>query len=344
MPTDEKKYYVAIRLSAMGDVALSVPAVQAVCTQNENFHLLLIAKKPFQQFFKDIPNLSFITPDIYGKHKGPIGLFKLFKEITNQYAISGYVDLHDVIRSRILGTYFKIFSKARTNKIDKGRAEKKSLTQRDNKVLQPLTHSTERYATAFKKAGLSCNPNTFQPIHFEATQSVLDFIPNGNCVGIAPFAQHQGKAYPLLQMEEVIHFLKERNVQVIIFGGGAQEKRHATEWEQKYSHVKSAIGLFRFPEELALMQKMSYMLTMDSGNMHLARIVGTDVYSIWGATHPYAGFTPFNQPDESMLIQQSAQTLNCRPCSVFGNKPCFRGDWACMTQLPPQQILEKLPN
>jgi ADP-heptose:LPS heptosyltransferase len=77
---------------------------------------------------------------------------------------------------------------------------------------------------------------------------------------------------------------------------------------------------------------------MDSGNMHLASLYGVPVVSIWGATHPFAGFYGFGQ-DHSNAVQAD---LYCRPCSVFGNKPCYRGDWACMHMIEPRQVIDKV--
>ena len=42
--------------------------------------------------------------------------------------------------------------------------------------------------------------------------------------------------------------------------------------------------------ELNLMSHLDVMLSMDSANMHLASLVNIPVVSVWGATHPYAGF------------------------------------------------------
>jgi ADP-heptose:LPS heptosyltransferase len=86
------------------------------------------------------------------------------------------------------------------------------------------------------------------------------------------------------------------------------------------------------------MNQMDLMVSMDSANMHLASLVNTPVISIWGATHPYAGFYGFNQ-DESNAIQID---LPCRPCSIFGNKPCCRGDYACLRQITPEMIVKKV--
>ena len=90
--------------------------------------------------------------------------------------------------------------------------------------------------------------------------------------------------------------------------------------------------------ELALMGQLDAMLSMDSANMHLASLVGTRVVSIWGGTHPYAGFLGWNQK-ESDCIQLD---LPCRPCSVYGNKRCLRGDYMCMNGITPEYILQKI--
>lgn len=92
-------------------------------------------------------------------------------------------------------------------------------------------------------------------------------------------------------------------------------------------------------EELSLMSKLDVMLSMDSANMHLASLVGTRVVSVWGATHPYCGFMGWAQK-QADIVQNN--NLTCRPCSVFGNKPCYRGDFACMNTITPNEIIKKL--
>ena len=83
------------------------------------------------------------------------------------------------------------------------------------------------------------------------------------------------------------------------------------------------------------------MLTMDSANMHLASLVGTPVVSIWGATHPNVGFYGFRQdPNNDVLID-----LVCRPCYVFGNKPCANSEqYACMNRISETSVIDKINN
>ena len=83
---------------------------------------------------------------------------------------------------------------------------------------------------------------------------------------------------------------------------------------------------------------LDLVVSMDSANMHLASLFGVPVVSVWGATHPFAGFYGWGQ-----LIGNAVQLdLDCRPCSVFGNKPGPRSDLACLHGIPPLVLYQKV--
>jgi ADP-heptose:LPS heptosyltransferase len=121
-------------------------------------------------------------------------------------------------------------------------------------------------------------------------------------------------------------------------GGGKNEVMILDEWEKEFPGIINLAGKFSFAEELAIISHMDKMISMDSANMHLASLFGVPVVSVWGATHPFAGFYGWAQPSDNAVQID----LYCRPCSVFGNKPCYRGDHACMEQLPKEKIIEKV--
>ncbi len=62
-------------------------------------------------------------------------------------------------------------------------------------------------------------------------------------IGIAPFAKHKGKIYPLeLQEQVVAHFAANPAVKVFLFGGGKSEQDVFDSWIAKYPSVVSMIG------------------------------------------------------------------------------------------------------
>jgi len=322
-----------IRLSSLGDVAIAIPVLYSVAEKYPDDHFLMLTQNAWQSLFVNKPsNLAVFPVYTKGEHKGIRGIIRLLRELslfiqTEEIKVS---DLHGVIRSFLIDWYFR-FRGRPVAIIDKGRSDKRKLVRRKNKILRPLKTSLERYQEVFEKLGYDSSL-CFNGLFPEKP------VKKQIGIGIAPFAKHRGKIYPIEQMEEVVRRLNELPDLRIILYGSKQESEQLENWEKKYSNVTSVAGQMSLQEELFLMNQMDLMVSMDSANMHLASLVDTPVVSIWGATHPYTGFYGFNQ-DESTIVQTD---LPCRPCSIFGNKPCYRGDYACLKQITPEMIVDKI--
>jgi len=329
------KTLLIIRLSAMGDVAMSVPVIKALSEQYPDVRILFLTRKTFNPFFSEIKNLALINPDLKETHKGISGLFKLFKQIKKQYHPDAVLDIHDVLRSKIIRFFFKLSGK-KVFVINKGRNEKKALTRPKNKILKPLKHSTQRYAEVFQKAGFILQLDKSSNYQAKTDTDFSNILsPDKKNIGIAPFAMHLQKQYPLNKTEKLIELLVQKGFRIFIFGGGEKEQIFAESIEKKYKEVVSVIGKFKLAEEIALIGKLYAMISMDSANMHIAALTGIPIVSVWGGTHPFAGFTPFIDDKKSHIIQRN--DLDCRPCSVFGNKPCFKNNLECF-DIPPENI------
>jgi ADP-heptose:LPS heptosyltransferase len=311
----------------MGDVAMSAAVVREFTLQNQNTKVIVVSRAIFAPFFADIENIIFHSFDPQNKHKGVKGLFKLFNEL-KAYKPTAVADLHNNLRSRILSSFFRI-SSIPIARLDKNRTKKKALTAKRNKVLIPLRPMTEAYADVFIKLGFTLLlSHQLRKNKKELPSKYSSFFINSQQkkIGISPFAQHATKVYPLAKMEQVIQVLANEGKQLFIFGGGKEEKALAEGWEKRFPNVESIIGKLTLQEELDLISCLDLMISMDSAGMHLASLMGVKVVSIWGATHPYAGFLGYGQQKQNCIQID----LYCRPCSIYGNKPCYRGDLACM--------------
>jgi ADP-heptose:LPS heptosyltransferase len=331
-----------IRLSALGDVAMLIPVLYSAAKYYPENEFLLATKSPLLPIFEHRPdNVKVIPVFAKGKHKGLCGLMRLIGELSSE-KIDQVADTHDVLRSQQIRRFFRLKGK-KVKVIHKGRPEKKKLIRSYRKTLRPLKTSIERYYDVFQSLGYHF-PIDFQSI-FEYGVSDFSFIEpivgkkEGTWIGIAPFAKHKGKFYPLEKMEKVLEILTGRPQTSIFLFGGKEEEAHLERWAEKYQQVTSIAGHFSFAAELLVMNCLDVMLTMDSGNMHLASLVGTPVVSIWGATHPYTGFYGYGQHPDNCV---SVRDLPCRPCSVFGDKECFRKNYACMQGITPEEIVEKV--
>ncbi len=330
------KKLLVIRFSALGDIAMSVPVVHDLAVQYPDLEITMLSREMARPLFERMPsNVHFIAADLNGQHKGLFGLCRLWRD-AHLSDFDYIADFHDVLRTWWLRTEGCLHRK-KVAKIDKGRKGKRALTRQKNKVFVQQATSIERYAKVLEQLGFPIKQK-FVKLEYSAfceTQKT----DNKTWVGIAPFAKHPAKVYPLEKMEMVIKALSEReNTTVFLFGGGKEESEQSEKLCAKYNRVKPAKSQKGLRGELALMGQLDVMLSMDSANMHLASLVGTRVVSIWGGTHPYAGFLGWNQK-ETDCIQLD---LPCRPCSVYGNKPCLRGDYVCMTDITPTQIIKKL--
>ena len=299
----------------MGDVAMTVPVLRALTKEYPDLKITVLTKAFFKPFFKDIKNVEVFEANVKGQHKGFLGLYKLSKALKSLH-FDAVADLHNVLRSNILKFFL---TGKKVVQIDKGRAEKKALTT--GKLFKPLKTTHQRYADVFEKLGYSLDLS--KPIFLEKailTSKLKGFISNSEdkTIGIAPFAAYKSKMYPLDKMEQVIAKLS-MDYNILLFGGGEKEIKILNAFDNKYSNVHSVAGKLNFEEELALISNLDIMLSMDSGNGHLAAMLGVKVITIWGVTHPYAGFSPFNQPKDYTLVADREQ-YPLVPTSIYGNK------------------------
>lgn len=305
---------------------MTVPVFRELLEQNPDLEIVMVSRNNFADLFQGIPNLIFKGINI-DDYKGFFGLRKLANRLTKEFKPDLVADLHDVIRTKILKQIlkqkgFNVFT------IDKEKEEKAHLTDIWNLEKKQLKHNTERYADVFRQAGFAVNlSHQFR----RGTQQKAG-------IGIAPFAQHKGKMLPLAKSFEVAKILSEK-YKIYFFGGGKSEVELLNYWASQISNSENVAGKFTLKQELQKISELEIMISMDSANMHLASIAGTRCVSVWGSTHPFAGFLGYGQSKADVV---QVKDLSCRPCSVFGDLHCYRGDWACLEELQVQQIIDKI--
>ncbi|RYG19016.1 MAG: heptosyltransferase [Chitinophagaceae bacterium] len=330
------KRIIVTRFSAMGDVAMLASVLKEFQLQHNDTEIIIVSRPAFKAFFNDIPRLIFheIFPD--GLHKGFFGLVKLFNELSS-YKATYLADLHNNLRSTVLRVLFS-FGAIKTAHLNKGRSEKKALIQ--HKLHRQLQLTTERYADVFRKLGFSFDLT--HQLRKENRQIPTEFqhlfaLPNKK-IGIAPFAQHPYKVWSLQKMEEVISYLSTNGYNVFIFGGGAVEKEKAETWAKEFANVHSTINRLNIQKELDIIANLDLMISMDSSGMHMASLVGTRCLSVWGATHPFAGFLGYGQSYEDCI--QVAHPN--RPSSIYGNKPCNCDGVEAIDMVSPEQVINQI--
>lgn len=331
-----------MRLSAMGDVAMTVPVLRAFVSQNPEIKITVISRPFFKPLFDTIPNVIFFAFDEKKRHKGFFGLLRLFQDLA-ALNIDAFADLHNVLRSKVVRTLFTLTGK-KTAYVDKGRAEKAALTRSENKIFKPLPTMFERHTKVFEELGFKVDlSNPIFPPKQKPDIEIVHLIGENQkkLIGIAPFAQYDSKVYPLDLMQEVIDKLAEnKHLRILLFGGGKKEIELLDSLSKGKKNVVNIAGKINFQQELQLISNLDVMLSMDSANAHLAAMLGVKVITLWGATHPFAGFLPFNQPFGNALMADR-NLFPKLPTSVYGNKK-VAGYESAMRTISVESVIDKI--
>lgn len=343
MKTD---HLLIMRFSAMGDVAMLVPVVCSLARQYPDLRITVLSRPFARPFFEELaPNVGFMEADLKGEYHGVSGLNALYRRLVAKN-FTAIADMHNILRSSYLRMRFNL-ARYRVEHIDKHRRERRQLVSGKDHILQQLPTSFENYTDVLERLGFPVKLE-FDSV-FPSTGGNLRLICERvgekkmfqQWIGIAPFAAHKGKIYPTEKMEQVINELIRRHpsCRIFLFGGGEHEFKVLNDWCSRYKNCLNASAVLgSLQQEMILMSHLDVMVSMDSANMHLASICGTRVVSVWGATHPFAGFMGWHQNmDDAVQLD-----MPCRPCSIYGNRPCRRGDYACLMGIEPVTIVERV--
>jgi len=320
------KHILVIRFSAMGDVALTIPALLSVAQAHPYLTFTVITRPFYASFFPNHPRINAIGIDL-DNYKGFFGLGKLALELQTKHEFDGVVDLHNVLRSKTITSFLKMRGLERVT-FDKKRNDKKSIL--NGKSDKQLPHIIEQYLNTFRKAGYKSDLVEGPWLLPTVKPQLIKFLETNNLsnkqekwIGIAPFAAHEPKMWGMDNIQELIKKLTEQNYKVLLFGGGKPEIDQLDTLENKEKGVYSVAGKISFDQELALMKKLDALICMDSSNMHFGCLLGIKVISIWGATTPLLGFYPYG--NKEFIIQVPKDQRNKLTLSGYGNKPATNG-------------------
>ena len=327
MSDDMEKKILIYRLSALGDVAMTVPAIYSLAEQYPKWKIRVVTEERFVALFVNHPsNISFISVrkrDI----QGVMGIMR-FISLLQREDTYAFVDFHNVLRSWILDLAF-IFAGKKVVVLDKRRLGR---LFHKGTMVQPFVY---RYFDTLRKVCFSLYPS-FTSLKFASKMEKGKDV----WVGIAPFARYENKTYPIDKMKGVVNMLSKQdlNIRIFIFGFGNYEHQVIDGWVKDNPRIVNLSNRFNLAKELELMSRLDVMVSMDSANMHLASLVGIPVISVWGATAPSCGFLGWKQKMEDTICLKK----RCQPCSVAGGHHCKRGDLACLNDIEPNDIVQKV--
>ncbi len=316
----------------MGDVAMSLHAINALRTDYPSLKIVIVTKERFARFYEGISGTVVLTIPQKAAFSDLAALVRKLKTMN-----IGYVaDIHNTIRGKFIRFALRL-SGAKVACLDKMRPERRKLLREKASSPSPLRHNVLRFCDVFARLGF--------PVHVPEVRRIHKAVPavfgtkDGKWAGFAPFASTRMKIYPEEGRVKLISMLSRDYGKVFIFTGPGKEKEFADRMQACYPNVVPVFGKTDLQGEIDLMSSLDVMITMDSSAMHMASLTGVPVVSVWGSTHPAAGFSAYGSRPEISAVQLD---LPCRPCSVFGKGTCLTGDYRCLRDITPEMIMEKV--
>lgn len=325
--------------SSISNVAAIVPQLYGLTLDYPEHEFVVLSRSFLRPLFDKINNITFVGSDIRGAHKSPIGIYRLFKEL-KALRPDVVLDMQRSWRTKMITRLF-ILSGTKTLAIGFASAEQKRLIKRGAEKYHPIPTIFDRQARLYAKIGLKVNDSfckLYEPsIEQKDKITKLYGEKQGQWIGIAPFSIARGKTLPFRKMKNIImHFDKQPNTKIFLFGAGEMENELLSDWQSLYENVYAVYTNLQLDDELALMNRLDVMVSMDSANMHLASLMAVPVVSVWGATHPYSGFLGWKQSIDNCV----GVDFSCRPCTAHSDRKCKYGDYRCLESLHSSKIIE----
>lgn len=326
--------------STLGDVARAIPVVYPVCEANAQINFVFAThKEPATMFVNRPSNLIVLGVDT-SRYNGLTGPLKLARNLQHRYSFDAVVNLQSSAFTRLMGFQFK---RLNVNVFSIANGDKESKILNNARQSKPSPLLQESIKATFGSMRLTLGEEFISIYqHSELARSPLIPVKEDahKWIGIAPFASHRGTTYPLEQMQLVIAEVSRwENCHIFLLGSTPEQRKALDNIMRRYSNVTSLPHIkHSTADELALMSQCDVIVTTDSAHMHMASLVNAPVVSVWGATHPLCGLMGWHQAMRDTVQLE----LECRPCSLTGNKKCRYGDYHCLRDISPELIINKV--
>ncbi|MCP4632075.1 MAG: glycosyltransferase family 9 protein [candidate division Zixibacteria bacterium] len=289
-----------------------------------NSEIILTTKQqylPLIKYYKDLDECIPFPED--GKLSS---FFRYIKEI-RKTKFDLVIDLHNSLRSRIVRKLCKTLS---VSIYDSNRNRRKSYLKPGIKY-PPFEHTVEMYNDAL------CLPSSDTlSVKPEFLTKKINQNNKYNAICIITSAKHPTKEWLPEYTLEVIDQLIKQSLNIILVADRNDEMIMPvfSDSPNVEFHVKPDLDTL-----VELIRRCKAVISGDTGPMHFAEALDAPVIAIFGPTHPCLGFNPLGEYDISLTSNEE-----CSPCSLHGEKECYKDKRYCMININPKLVVEAVGN
>ena len=328
-----------LRFSSIGDIVLTTPVLRALAQQVPGARVHFATKPAYRGLLEANPYLAKI-------HVLSGSLRTLVQELKAE-KFDYVVDLHHNLRTTLL----KLQLGVPASSFDKLNWQKWLLVNTKIDRL-PRVHIVERYLAAAAPLGVRDDGRGLDYFIPEGQEVDLASLPAGfqdGYVAVAIGAQHATKRLPLPKLLELCQRLAPRPI--LLLGGpedapvavaliAAAPEANSLIHSFTHSPIANGCGRFSLHQSASLLRQADFVVSHDTGLMHMAAAFGKRIYSVWGNTVPEFGMYPYRTDFKVLEVVG----LNCRPCSKIGFNECPKGHFKCMNEQRFPQEFSAVPD
>jgi len=304
-----------IRLSSIGDIVLTQPVAAALRQQYPQAEIDFITKPAYRTLVK-----KFGTIDNILAWDESLAILKKIQR--RKYDIC--IDLHAKLNTFLIRSLARA---KRTAVYDKKHLLRKKIVA--HKTSATISSTLQLYYSALDKLAIAYQQQNPQ-LYLDKDKSKRQ--PAGVHIGIFPGALHKTKQYPPAKLAELIQLFPE-DWQIYLLGSPA-EKVLADEIQAMVARpMINLCGELSLDELCYQIESMNFIISNDSGPMHIAAALQKAQLAIFGATDPVLGFAPLNP--QAIVVSRE---MECKPCSLHGSDSCPLGHLNCMQLLTNKAI------
>jgi len=321
--------FLIIRFSSIGDIVLTTPVVRCLKKQLITAEVHYLTKSSFR-------SLTDSNPYIDKAHYFEKDLDAVIEQLKLE-DFDYIIDLHHNLRTlkvkKALGK--KSFSFKKLN------FEKWLLTAlKINKL--PDVHIVDRYMDTLKEFGIKndgAGLDYFIPEEDRVKESDIPASHHAGYIGVAIGAALNTKKLPLHKLVELCGGINHP----LILLGGKEDVANAEQISAVDPHkIYNACGKFSINESADLVRRSKFLITHDTGLMHIAAAFNKPIISVWGNTVPEFGMTAYYSNQQVKDTRFEIRGLRCRPCSKIGYNKCPKGHFKCMEKISMAEVIENV--
>ncbi len=329
----EKPLILVVRFSSIGDVLLTTPVLRAIKTRWPAAHVTFLTKERFAAVIEGNPHVDEIVK--VSDSADVAGLRSVAHErLRRPWDL--FVDLHGGIRSRLLGRMLNARYKVRYSNL---RLRRTILIYGRVDLYGPQPPSVpERYAACLKKFGVEldkkpCELHLNESDRQEAVSLLGERWPGHTIkyLAVAPGAAWPIKRWPAENFAGAARKISEQKGWKIVLLGGPDDKNICARVAGGLGGCDyiDLSGKLSLRGSAAAVERAQYLLTNDTGLMHIATATGTPLSAIFGPTVRQLGYFPYRAANALVLEAE----LWCRPCTHNGRAKCPLGHFKCMREV-----------